>query len=227
MKFSAAWIFWGLFFSLAAVAVDESYDCPGHLTLKRRTLLANYSPLGQGGVPVAFIDVDKTLVVSTQGHSVPSEPGDITWLPGTVPVLSRLNEENIFLALVSNQKDTPVFPSWENTDAVLLRVVEHFQQMGVKIHWFDFAGGGEQNARDRKPNPGMGLRLERFLQITYARPLDRSRSFMVGDYADKDLDGSDSDLGFARAFGIGFRDPSAFFGWSAQGVRRFGKPFFR
>lgn len=144
--------------------------------------------------PVAIFDRDDTLLVDR--HYM-FDPADIEWMPGAIEAISLLNARGFRVCVATNQSG---IARGYFTEAQMHRFHEVMQSQlaaeGAVVDGFfhcphhpdgavaQFAG----TCRCRKPLPGL---IE---QIDRAFPIDRSRSFLIGD--------KPRDVQSAEAFGI-------------------------
>ncbi len=135
--------------------------------------------------PAAFLDRDGVLNRDT-GYVFRRE--DFHWLPGAQRAVKRLNDAGYLVFVVSNQagvargfykpEDVETLHRWVNSE--LERVGAHIDAFYYCPHHPTEGQGVYRVACDcRKPAPGMLLRAMR------EYPVDRGRSFMIGD---KDID---------------------------------------
>lgn len=178
--------------------------------------------------PVAFFDADSTLRVSKSGQVTADDAGDVNILPFVARKLAELDALGYLVAIVSNQGGVGSgHQSYEDAEGALAFTVAQLGVLGARVHYFDFAEAYDQY---RKPQPGMGARLDGLLTTRCGAGVDMARSLMVGDSAyKKNVDGpspdgraaddfSNSDRLFADSFGVWFAEPTDFFGWRAFGV---------
>lgn len=199
--------------------------------LQRQKLLSEQFSTANNQVKVAFFDADSTLRVSLSGAVSANSPTDVLLLPDITSALKELNREGYLIAVVSNQGgvDANVI-TLETADQALFYMIEKLKNLGVTVHYFDFA---ERSDGFRKPKTGMAQLLTDKLNAM-GLGVDLSKSFMVGDSAYKkgqDIkpDGSlgthfsNSDRLFAENLGVPFFEPTDFFGWRKQGIDVFEK----
>jgi DNA 3'-phosphatase len=198
---------------------------------KRQTFLYDEFDKKDNKVKVAFFDADSTLRVSISGKVSANSATDVMILPDVEINIAELVKAGYLLAIVSNQGGIQAGAVTQaNADAALLYTIEQIAKKNphARIHYFDYA---EKDDEFRKPNKGMGLRLEALLKAR-GLILDWKKSFMVGDSAykrnvDKHPDGkpgthfSNSDRLFAENLGIPFYEPTDYFGWRKHGINVF------
>lgn len=140
--------------------------------------------------PIAFFDRDGTLIKNLPYNG---DPEKIFWIDGAVDACKHLTAHGWLVGIVSNQsgiargylEDTEVH-AFHN------EMRRQFYDKGGHFDFIEFCPHMANSHPDRKPNPGMILRILRELNG------DRERSFLIGD--------SESDLRAAKAGGIpGFR----------------------
>lgn len=178
--------------------------------------------------PVAFFDADSTLRVSKSGSVTADDPADVNILPFVARKIRELGELGYFVAVVSNQGGVGSgHQSYEDAEGALAFTVAQLGRLGATVHYFDFAEAYDEY---RKPQTGMGTRLDGLLKTRCGAGVDFARSLMIGDSAyKKNVDGpspdgrpaddfSNSDRLFAENLGVGFSEPLDAFGWRAFGV---------
>jgi histidinol-phosphate phosphatase family protein len=133
-----------------------------------------------------FLDRDGTLIPDT---GYPSDPAEVTLIPGVVAALLAALESGWALVIISNQSGvargllTP-----DQAALVQARVASLFGQHGIVFAGAYFCfHGPDDGCGCRKPEPGMILTAARDLD------LDLQASVMIGD--------KPSDLGAGRAAG--------------------------
>lgn len=216
----------------AAPAADEPSACeadePAAVPTVRQDLSAWTCPADAAPQPVAFFDADSTLRVSKSGTVTADGPRDVNILPFVARKIIELGELGYLVAVVSNQGGVGSgHQSYEDAEAALAFTVSQLATLGARVHYFDFA---ESYDEYRKPQPGMGTRLDGLLTTRCGAGVDRGRSLMIGDSAYKrNVDGpspdgrpaddfSNSDRLFAQSYGVWFAEPLDAFGWRAFGV---------
>jgi imidazoleglycerol-phosphate dehydratase/histidinol-phosphatase len=139
---------------------------------------------------VLFIDRDGTLIEEPPDEQIDSLQ-KLALLPGVIPALLKLQAAGYTLVMVSNQDGlgTPSFPTstFEEPHTFLRKLLEsqgiHFEAEFFCPHFLKDA------CNCRKPKTGL---LDDYLK---ANPIDRERSFVIGD--------RDTDLALATNLGIG------------------------
>lgn len=147
------------------------------------------------GRPAAFFDRDGVFNVD-RGYLHRVE--DIVWIDGGPQAVRRLNDLGYWVILVTNQSGIGRgYYDEAAMHAVHAALTAHLAMAGGRIDAIYFAPHHEDAAveryrhpdhPDRKPNPGMLLRA------MADHPIDRSRSFLIGDKA--------SDMEAARRAGV-------------------------
>lgn len=131
--------------------------------------------------PAAFLDRDGTLNVDV-GYAC--RPEQITWGPGAVAALRRLNAAGWWVFVVTNQAGVAYGLYDEATVQALHRwMAEDLARQGARVDAFHYCPHHPDRgyapyriACDcRKPAPGL------LLQAMAAFPVDLRRSFMLGD----------------------------------------------
>ena len=144
--------------------------------------------------PAAFIDRDGVLNVD-RGYVYRAE--DFVWVKGAKRAVKVLNDLGYFVFIVTNQagiargyygpNDVERLHDWINAE--LGKVGAHVDGFYYCPHHPDAGAGPYTRACDcRKPAPGM------LLQAIAEWPVDRARSFMVGNH--------DIDMEAARRAGL-------------------------
>lgn len=144
--------------------------------------------------PAAFIDRDGVLNVD-RGYVYRAE--DFVWVKGAKKAVKVLNDLGYFVFIVTNQagiargyygpNDVERLHDWINAE--LRKVGAHVDGFYYCPHHPDAGPGPYTRACDcRKPAPGM------LLQAIAEWPVDRARSFVVGDH--------DIDMEAARRAGL-------------------------
>lgn len=214
------------------------HAAPSPLPPARRRLAPGWTPPPGRSVALALLDADGTLRLARSGAVAPNAADDVLLLPGLGAPLRRLAAAGFLLAVLSNQagvEDGHLTAAV--ADAALRHTLALLREQQVEVSYYDFA---ERRDGDRKPAPGMALRLADLLAREHGCAVDWGRSLVIGDAgwkrgADREPDGtpggdfdrSDRLLAaeLARRFGgVTWRHPREVFGWLARGVRRFDDP---
>ncbi len=145
--------------------------------------------------PAAFLDRDGVLNVDV-GYA--HRPQDLTWIAGARELVKRLNEEGFYVFVITNQAGVA---RGYYEEAQVAAFHDHMQdelaKIGAHVDAFYYCPFHEDavveayravDHPDRKPNPGMLLRAMR------EWPVDRARSFLIGD--------QESDIEAARRAGL-------------------------
>ncbi len=145
--------------------------------------------------PAAFFDRDGVFNVD---HGYTHTVEGITWIPGGPQAVRRLNDLGYLVIVVTNQSGIGRgYYAEADMHAVHDALRAHLAQAGGHIDAIYFAPHHRDAALDhyrhpdhpdRKPNPGM------LLKAMADFPIDRERSFLVGD--------KESDLEAARRAGV-------------------------
>jgi D-glycero-D-manno-heptose 1,7-bisphosphate phosphatase len=131
--------------------------------------------------PALFLDRDGTL---NQDYGYTHRPEDLVWIPGAKDVIAKANRLGWYVFVVSNQAGVarglyPAEAVWEfhrTMQRDLFSIGAHIDALAFCPHHPE--GTVEPLAVDctcRKPNPGL------FFDLLAHWPIDRQRSFMVGD----------------------------------------------
>ena len=177
---------------------------------------------------VAFFDADSTLRVSKSGAPTADDAGDVNILPFVAATIADLDRRGYLVAIVSNQGGIASHhQTHEDAQGALAFTVSQLAALGAPVAYFDYAEAYDEY---RKPEIGMGTRLDEHLTQLCGVGIDRAGSMMIGDSAykknvdDPSPDGreaddfSNSDRLFAEHFGVAFSEPTDVFGWRALGV---------
>lgn len=149
--------------------------------------------------PAAAFDFDGTLVATASGRRFPAGGGDVRALRGAAP-FERLQGQGYRLVIISNQLG--VGRGRVGLDVVRERFERFLAATGLPFS----VACSLADDRFRKPAVGLWEQCE-----AWWGPLDRSRSFYVGDAAGRPRDFSCSDRKFAHNVGISFQTPEEFF----------------
>jgi len=210
--------------------LDYQATCNFEPPAARRTFADSLSfPGGTAQVAVAFFDADGTLRVSKSGKTSPDDATDVLLLPGVATGLRAAAQKGELPVIVSNQGGVAYgYITFEAAEGALAETARLLADKKARIQYFDFA---TTYGKDRKPNTGMADRLEQTLADTHGVSIDWAKSYMVGDAgwksSDTEPDGSpgvdfsNSDRGFAEKLSIPYIHPRTYFGWIAEGVKRF------
>ena len=144
--------------------------------------------------PAAFLDRDGVLNVD---HGYVHRPDQLEWIAGAPEAVRLLNEAGYYVFVVTNQSG--VARGYFDETAVRTfhsYMQEHLSAQGARVDAFYYCPHHPEatvkalavRCRCRKPEPGM------FEQAASEWPIDRERSFMIGD--------KDIDMAAAAAFGI-------------------------
>ncbi|HYZ34016.1 MAG TPA: HAD family hydrolase [Crenalkalicoccus sp.] len=150
--------------------------------------------------PAAFLDRDGVLIEDT---GYPHDPREVRWMPGAAAAVRLLNQAGFLVFVITNQSGVArgLYP--ESQVGVLHRwMAERLAEAGARVDAFAYCPhhpeaplpAYRRDCRRRKPAPGM---IEDLLA---AYPVDKARSFLIGDRA--------SDIAAAAAAGLpGHRFP--------------------
>jgi imidazoleglycerol-phosphate dehydratase/histidinol-phosphatase len=141
------------------------------------------------GERIVFVDRDGTLIEEPHDEKV-DRLDKIKLMPGVIPALIDLKRAGMKLVMVTNQDGlgTPSLPTRE-FDETHRFVLDLFATQGIAFDAvFICPHFKHEDCGCRKPKLGM---VEDYVR---AHPIDRARSFMVGD--------RDTDLEFAEKLGI-------------------------
>jgi D-glycero-D-manno-heptose 1,7-bisphosphate phosphatase len=134
--------------------------------------------------PAAFLDRDGVLNVDV-GYA--HRPQDLTWIPGAREAILGLNRDGFYVFVITNQAGVARGYYDEAQVGVFHdHMQDELAKIGAHVDAFYYCPFHEDAAveayrvvdhPDRKPNPGMLLRAMR------EWPVDRPRSFLIGDQA--------------------------------------------
>jgi imidazoleglycerol-phosphate dehydratase/histidinol-phosphatase len=136
-----------------------------------------------------FVDRDGTLIEEPPDEKI-DRLDKIKLLPGVIPALLELQRAGLKLVMVTNQDGlgTPSLPT-EDFEQSHRFVLDLFDSQGIGFDAvFICPHYKHENCACRKPGLGM---VEEYVR---AHPIDKARSFMIGD--------RDTDLEFAENLGI-------------------------
>ena len=147
------------------------------------------------GRPGVIFDRDGVLIVD---HGYVGEVERLEWMPGARRAIRRLNDAGVAVAVASNQSGVARgFYDLAAVEAVHAAMAADLAALGARIDAMEIcpflpdaavAAFAHPDHPDRKPNPGMMLRLIARLG------LDPARTVVIGDRA--------SDLEAARRAGL-------------------------
>lgn len=155
---------------------------------------AHSERLARATRPAAFLDRDGVLNVD---HGYSHRPDDLVMIPGAAAAVRLLNDAGYYVIVVTNQSGVARgFYTEAAVDLFNTHIQERLKAEGAHIDAFYYCPHHPEGVvkelaiqcRCRKPQPGM---LE---QAARDRPIDLSRSFLIGD--------KDDDLAAAAAFQI-------------------------
>ena len=145
--------------------------------------------------PAAFLDRDGVLNVD---HGYTHRPGDLDWIPGARNAILKLNAAGYYVFVITNQAGVARgYYGEAQVAAFHAHMQDELAKIGAHIDAFYYCPFHEDaviegyrvvDHPDRKPNPGMILRAMR------EWPIDRARSFLIGD--------GESDVEAARRAGL-------------------------
>lgn len=173
------------------------------------------------GIIVAAFDMDQTLITTKSGLKFGRNGHDWKFLPHTKEhlkqKLSMLRSENpdqkVVVVIFTNQNGC--LPKFSGKSLQYLRT----KLAGIvdALPVFDYAFAAmkaptpELKAQYRKPASGMFDQLAKELESKFKEPVDRTKSFYVGDAAGRPGDHSADDQGFAENAGVPFYVPEEYF----------------
>ena len=129
------------------------------------------------GKKAVFLDRDGTLNVRPQKACYVEKPEDFHWLNGAKEAIKKLNENDYFVILISNQ---PGIARGNLTDDMLSlihkKMEDDLQKMGAKLDAIYYCPHNwDDGCFCRKPNPGMLFQAQRDFS------LDLRNCVLVGD----------------------------------------------
>eukprot|EP00250_Pteridium_aquilinum_P005897 c15917_g1_i1 orf=362-1483(-) len=158
---------------------------------------------------IAAFDFDGCLAkTSVQRH------GADAWsllYPSIPKKLQGYHDDGYKLVIFTNESN---IDRWKNSrqkavDSKIGRLEGFMKLVNAPIQVFISCGKEGTSDLYRKPKDGMWVLMEK--HFNNAIPIDKTRSFYVGDAAGRPSDHSDADLGFAKAVGVEFLLPEDVF----------------
>lgn len=146
----------------------------------------------------ACFDLDWTLIRPVRGR-FPKDATDWAFLPNRITILKQYQEAGYSLIIFSNQG---------YTGAKLTMALQRINHVITALHaqgLYPWVFAATLHNTYRKPHPGMWTA---FIQ---SRPIDKAKSFYVGDAAGRPGDYDDNDRQFAQAVGLPFFTPEEIF----------------
>ncbi|CAM6098591.1 unnamed protein product [Calypogeia fissa] len=173
------------------------------------TLIFNAADNAEPSEKIAAFDFDGTLVDT----SVLRQGAD-AWslLYDSIPTkLASFYNQGYKLVIFTNESNIDRFTKAraKAIDSKLGRLKGFMQAVTVPMQVFIACGKSGSNDVFRKPATGMWYLLEKYLNT--GLPIDRERSFYVGDAAGRRTDHSDADSAFAKVLGLKFLLPEDVF----------------
>lgn len=149
---------------------------------------------------IAGFDLDWTLIRPVRGK-FPKDSNDWAMLPNRLKQLKLYQDAGYCIAIFSNQG----YKGKNLTKAIdrVNNVIRYLYENGINPWVLVATKTGDDIFR--KPQIGMWQTLERSVMI------DKNNSFFCGDAAGRSGDFSDSDIQFARNYGINFYTPEEIF----------------
>lgn len=148
---------------------------------------------------VAAFDLDWTIIRPVHSRFMKDE-NDWSFLPNRLSIIKSYQDAGYIIVIFTNQgyKGAKLTMAINRINNVLVELSSN----GI-IPWIFAAAGGDQY---RKPNVNMWNVFEKSLY-----PIDKSKSFFVGDAAGRPQDHGGNDLIFANNIGISFFTPEQIF----------------
>lgn len=210
-------------------AGDEADVVSAPAPQARRSLEGFTCPVSESGkAKVLFLDADSTVRVSKVGAVTATKVDDVDILPFAATTIRSYRRKGYVVAIISNQGGVASGKTkYEVAEGALRFTAAQLGKLGARVDYWDFAEAQDEN---RKPETGMGDKLEAALGEACKLTIDREASLMIGDSGYKEgKDGphpdgrpaddfSNSDRLFAENFGVPFHEPTDAFGWRAYDV---------
>lgn len=205
-------------------AGDESEVVSAPAPQARRSLEGFTCPVSESGkAKVLFLDADSTVRVSKVDGVTATRVDDVDILPFAATTIRAYRRKGYVVAIISNQGGVASGKTkYEVAEGALRFTASQLGKLGARVDYWDFAEADDEN---RKPETGMGDKLEAALGEACKLTIDRDASLMIGDSGYKQgKDGphpdgrpaddfSNSDRLFAENFGVPFLEPTDAFGW--------------
>lgn len=163
-------------------------------------LMINYYQTSNLSNKIAGFDLDWTIIKTKSGKVFPTSKNDWTFLFEDIPYkLKTLNDYTI--VIFSNQMG--ISKGKTKKEDILYKVGKIYEHLN---HPFIFVASTEDDI-NRKPRVGMFTQV----QMLINKPIDKEKSFYVGDMAGRKNDKEDTDRKFALNLGINFHTPEEYF----------------